>query len=262
MPWSTWTTRSPAVSAPPRSMKSWARARLARGRDQPVAQNVLLGDDREIGRLETCSMPQTARRAPASRLRQHGQRLDERAPRPASAQAVVGQHMAEPLARASDQAATITALAVALAAPGYASTAASNTLALRVGALGARSCGPARAPQSTTTALAGRSGCAKGVSRDDAAPRPARSAHSVRREIERVRRQRLVGRRRAGDRPSCRASAGVVIIRDLRQALARRLARPAGRSTTGAPGNSRTACRAARRTAAANVRGRDSGGLR
>ena len=52
MPWSTWTTRSPGVRPAASVRKFSARLRRRGGADQPVAEHVLLGDDRQARRLE------------------------------------------------------------------------------------------------------------------------------------------------------------------------------------------------------------------
>ena len=59
MPWSTWTTRSPGVSAATSVRKSCGRLRLALRAHEAVAENVLLADDGEIAGLEARFQPQT-----------------------------------------------------------------------------------------------------------------------------------------------------------------------------------------------------------
>ena len=98
MPWSTWTTRSPGVSARRlRSGSPAARLRLALLAHEAVAENVLLADDGEIGGLE--ARFQRPDRRPGSRSRL-GQRVGEARDRLGLAQAVVLQHMGQALARA------------------------------------------------------------------------------------------------------------------------------------------------------------------
>ena len=78
MPWSTWTTRSPGVSAATSAGQSCGRLRLALLAHQPVAQDVLLGDDREVARRRSRLRGPRPRPRRRCRLRQG---VDVREPR-------------------------------------------------------------------------------------------------------------------------------------------------------------------------------------
>ena len=88
---------SPAVSAPASVKKSWARRGLRRPPSQPVAQDILFADKRQILRLETLLDANDGQGHCGWRKREG---LRKRGHRRRAGKAVVREDMGEPLARA------------------------------------------------------------------------------------------------------------------------------------------------------------------
>ena len=214
---------------------------------EPVAEDVLLGHDGEVDRLESLFQPEHGQRR---LLALEVQRGGERGDRLDRVQPVVGQHAGEALARAFRPGGDDHVLAGGLQ---------------RAQVVGGGLEHVARIVR--PFGREGAAGLAAGV--DDEAARAL--GHRVRLdlhggvlvepfgeglgiEVELVGPQGLVGRVALGR--LVRTLAGVVIVVDLRQPFGRRLPDARGRGSAGLRRHTRTPCRASRRRAAASARSR------
>ena len=126
MPWSACTTRSPTDRLVASVMNVGGAARLAARAHQPVAEDVLLADDGELGRLEALLEPEhgeRGRRPPAAPAPRRSSRPWRASARPCSASSVD-----QPLARAGREGGDDRRACPAPAGCAHAWTTASNTL--------------------------------------------------------------------------------------------------------------------------------------
>ena len=232
---------------------SCGAAHLAALPNEAVAQNILLADKREIAGLETLFDAEDRKRRLARLQRQSlGQARDGMR----RFQPVLAEHRAEPLGRTVRPAGDDDAPAACLQRADMADGGLED-IGILVGALGGEIASrPAAAIDDQAASLLRRG--KRREARDGGAVEAP--APFFRRDIEPFGRQRLIGG--MGRIGIVLRLAGVVIILDLRQALARRVVGERIEQRAALRRHSRRACRARRKTAAANVRARGGGGLR